>query len=81
MINKVTKACKEDILPKVNRENTMSMIKKNHVTMTLYWHPNHKNRYLNQSTYQHQKNHLTYSVKNVNPNIIESQNKRSSSKS
>ena len=81
MINKATKACKEDILPKVNRENNMSMIKKNHVTMTLYWHPNHKSRYLNKSAYQHQQNQLTYSVKNVNANIIESQNKRSSSES
>ena len=51
MIDEVTLVCKEDILPKVKQENTMSVIRKDHVTRIHYGHPNHMNRYFNQLMY------------------------------
>jgi hypothetical protein len=80
MINKATQVYEEDIIPKVNQENTTSMIRKDHVTMTPYRHPNHKSQYLNQSVYQHrsEQKQLTYIPKNINASIVESHNKSSS---
>jgi hypothetical protein len=42
MINKATQVYEEDIIPKVNQENSKIMIRKDHVTRTPYQHPNHK---------------------------------------
>jgi hypothetical protein len=53
VINKATPVHEEDIIPKVNQENTTSTIRESHATKTPYRHPNHKSRYLNQSKYQH----------------------------
>jgi hypothetical protein len=52
VINKATSMREENHISKLNQENTTSMIRKNHVIRTPYRHPNHKNRYLNQSEYQ-----------------------------
>jgi hypothetical protein len=56
-INKATPVHEEDIIPKANQENTTSTIRESHATKTLYRHPNHKSRYLNQSKYQHRSRH------------------------
>jgi hypothetical protein len=47
MINKVTQVYEEDIIPKVNQENSKIMIKKNQVTRKPYLHPNHKSQHFN----------------------------------
>ena len=40
MINKVTKVCKEDILPTMKQEGTTNMVRKDRITRIPYLHPN-----------------------------------------
>ena len=42
LINIATQVCKEDILPNVKQEGMENIARKDHVTMTIYCHPNHK---------------------------------------
>jgi hypothetical protein len=51
VINRVTQVYEEDIIPKVNQENTTSMIRKNHATRTPYLHLNHNNQCFNELVY------------------------------
>jgi hypothetical protein len=46
-INKATSVHEENHIPKLNQENTTSMIRENHVIRTPYQHPNHKSKYFN----------------------------------
>lgn len=74
MNNKATQVCKEDTLPKFKQEGNINMVRKDDITRTPYLHPNHKNRYFNQSMYQYrfEQNQLTYIPKNINSDTIRS---------
>jgi hypothetical protein len=45
----------EDSIPSVNQEETISIQSKYQVARMPYRHPNHKNRYFNQSMYPHKQ--------------------------
>jgi hypothetical protein len=64
---------KEDETSKVNPEHIVGTIKGSHTAMTLYRHPNHKNKHFNQSKYQHrsEEKQLSYRPTNVNDSTIE----------
>jgi hypothetical protein len=79
-INQSTSMHEENRIPKLNQENTTSMIRENNVIRTPYRHPNHKSRYLNQSEYQCHSGweRLTYRLKNIDTNTIKSHDNHSS---
>ena len=79
-INQSTSMCEENCIPKLNQENTTSMIRENNVIRTPYRHPNHKRRHLKQSEYQYHwgREWLTYRPKNIDTNTIKSHDNHSS---
>jgi hypothetical protein len=79
-INQATSMHEENHIPKLNQENTTSMIRENNVIRTPYRHPNHKRRYLKQSEYQYHlgREQLNYHPKNIDTDTIKSHDNSSS---
>jgi hypothetical protein len=63
----------EDSNPKVNQEKDISIRNKDQVTRIPYRHPNHKNRYFNQSMYQQKQ--IPSMSKNITSTTSKGQNR------
>jgi hypothetical protein len=78
-INQATSMREKNHIPKLNQENTTSMIRKNNVIRTLYRHPNQESRYPKKSKYQYHLSweQLNYCPKNISTETIKSHDKNS----
>lgn len=74
MINQATSIQEGNQIPQVNQEITTNKLRGHHITKTLYRHPNHKSRHLNQfgNPYHLDQRQVTYVPKNIEVTIIQS---------